>query len=222
MTKESMLPWALYFAQQHYRVVLVDLRGHGRSSGSRIGFGAWEADDLMKVTDELERRGLLAGKLGVFGVSYGAAVGIQWAARDPRVATLVVLAPFSDAQTAIPDFARGFDPRAAGKLSIATFAAAGSKAAPLAGFQWSDVNVVEAIRRVQAPVLFFHGQNDTWVLPSHSEVLYLAAAKGSRRVVMPDDNHISLQLRVDLIAPEAQQWLDERLNDAPVLVGASP
>ena len=213
-TKETMLPWALFFAEKGYRVVLVDLRGHGRSTGKWIGFGAWEADDLVKVTDELQRRGLLMGKLGVFGSSYGAAVGIHWAARDPRVATVVALAPFSDPQGAIPVFARGFDPHLAGKMSDATFAAAEIKAAASAGFSWSDVNVLEAMKRVHVPVLFFHGSRDTWILPANTEALVRVAPVGSRREVTPNDDHLSLMVRFDLIGPPVLAWFNERLQDA--------
>jgi pimeloyl-ACP methyl ester carboxylesterase len=217
MTKESMMPWALYFAQQGYRVVLVDLRGHGRSTGKWIGFGAWEADDLVKVVDELQRRGLLAGKLGVFAQSYGAVAGIQWAARDPRVAAVVALAPFSDPQTAIPTFARGFAPGMAAKLSDETFAKAEARAAAMAGFAWSGLNVTDAMKRVRVPILFFHGKFDTWILPAHSEALERAAPAGSRREVTPHDTHISLMLRLDLIGAPALAWFDERLGDSAAL-----
>jgi pimeloyl-ACP methyl ester carboxylesterase len=213
MTKESMMPWAVYFASRGYRVVLVDLRGHGRSTGKWIGFGAWEADDLVKVADELQRRRFLVGKLGVFGESYGAAVGIQWAARDPRVATVVALAPFSDPQVAIPIFARGFDPKWAAKLSAATFATAEARAATMAGLKWGDLNVVDAVKRMRVPVLFFHGKSDTWIPPVNTEILERAAPAGSRREVTPEDNHISLMLRLDLIGPPALAWFDDRLLD---------
>ena len=216
MTKESVLPWALYFAQQQYRVVLVDLRGHGRSTGAKIGYGTWEVDDLMKVTDELHARDLLVGRLGVIGISYGAAVGLQWASRDPRVATVVALAPFSDPVIAIPEFARGLDPRTAGKVSNATFAAAETKAAALGGFTWDEVNVERAVRRLTVPVLFFHGQQDTWVPPTHSEILYRAAPSGSRRVLLANDNHISIAVRLDLIGPDALSWFNEQLLPSPV------
>jgi predicted alpha/beta-fold hydrolase len=53
MSRESMHMWAVYFAQKGYRIVLVDLRGHGRSTGRWIGYGAWEVADLIKVVDEL-------------------------------------------------------------------------------------------------------------------------------------------------------------------------
>jgi pimeloyl-ACP methyl ester carboxylesterase len=210
MTRESMVPWALYFAQRNYRVVLVDLRGHGRSTGKWIGFGAWEAEDLVKVADELERRGLLVGKLGVFGVSYGAAMGIHWAARDSRVTTVVALAPFSDPVAAIPDFARGFDPHGAGTLSNETFTAAAAKAEKIAGFEWKTLSVLDSIRKMHAPVLFFHGEKDHWVLPANTDALERAAPAGSRRV-LTDDDHTALQVRLDLVGPQALAWFDERL-----------
>ncbi|MBK9990503.1 MAG: alpha/beta fold hydrolase [Verrucomicrobia bacterium] len=212
MTKESMQWWAIYFAKKGYRVVLVDLRGHGRSMGKWIGYGAWEADDLVKVADELVRRGLLVGKLGVFGESYGAAVGIHWAARDPRVAAVVALAPFSDPQTAIPEYARGINPKQAAKVSDATFAKAEAKASKLAGFAWSDVNVVNAMKRVRVPVLLFHGGYDSWILPANTEALERVAPAGSRREVMPQDNHLSLMMRLDTVGPSALAWFDAKLE----------
>lgn len=222
MNRDTNLPWAVYFAQKGYRVVLVDLRGHGRSTGDWIGYGAWESADLVKLTDELQRRGLLAGKLGVFGISYGAAVGLQWAARDPRVAAVVAVAPFSDPQQAIKEFARGFSPKLAAKLSDATFAEAEEKAVAMAGFKWSEANVLEAVRRLRVPVLFFHGRQDTWIPPAHSELLAKAAPAGSRRVLLPTDNHLSIAVRYDKIGPKVLDWWERHLVAATSTPGTVP
>jgi len=211
MSRESMHLWAIYFAQQGYRIVLVDLRGHGRSTGRWIGFGAWEVADLIKVADELERRELLVGKLGVFGISYGGALAIQWAAQDPRIATVVGLASYSDPCVAIPEFLRAAAPKLTAKLSDKTFAQAEAKAADMAGFRWQDVNVVDAMRRVKVPVLLFHGGYDAWVPPRHSELLAQVAPAGSRREETPDD-HLSLAMRFDLIGPAALAWFAEKLT----------
>jgi pimeloyl-ACP methyl ester carboxylesterase len=167
--------------------------------------------DLMKVTDELQRRGLLTGKLGVFGSSYGAAVGIQWAARDPRVATVVALAPFSDMPKAFPEFARGVNPKLASQLTPKTWDAIMDKAAKKAGFAWRDISVLEATKRLRVPVLFYHGKADTWILPAQSEALAQVAPAGSRREVTPQDDNLRLMMRLDLIGAPAVAWFDEKL-----------
>jgi pimeloyl-ACP methyl ester carboxylesterase len=84
--KRSLLPVARQLAGDGYRAVLVDLRGHGRSSGRWLTYGVVEAADLGQVLDALERDNLLAGPVGVYGTSYGAACAVMLAGRDPRCA----------------------------------------------------------------------------------------------------------------------------------------
>jgi hypothetical protein len=49
--KESFLPTAQAFKSAGYRAVLVDLRGHGHSSGEYLTFGVQESRDLVEVLD---------------------------------------------------------------------------------------------------------------------------------------------------------------------------
>ncbi len=219
VTKEYMIHWALDLAQRGYRTVLVDLRGHGRSTGHWITFGAVEAKDLKQVMDDLERRGVVAGSTGVLGISYGAVVALQWAALDPRVATVVALEPYSNPQQAIMEFSRGYFSREMKRIDDATFVAAEAKAAHLAGFAWADADVLHSVQRMRVPILFFHGQRDTWIPPIHSERLLAAAPAGSRRVLLPDDNHLTLAVRLEPLAPEVAAWFDAHL---PSAAGAKP
>jgi len=214
-----MIHWALDLAQRGYRTVLVDLRGHGRSTGHLITFGAVEAKDLKQVMDDLERRGVVAGSTGVLGISYGAVVALQWAALDPRVATVVALEPYSNPQQAIMEFSRGYFSREMKRIDDATFVAAEAKAAHLAGFAWADADVLHSVQRMRVPILFFHGQRDTWIPPIHSERLLAAAPAGSRRVLLPDDNHLTLAVRLEPLAPEVAAWFDAHL---PSAAGAKP
>ncbi|HEX2854276.1 MAG TPA: alpha/beta fold hydrolase [Opitutaceae bacterium] len=220
MAKESMMHWAVFFAQQGYRAVLVDLRGHGESGGSWITFGATEAGDLVKVMNEIERLGLASDGVGVLGSSYGAVMALHWAARDPRVKAVVAMQPFSDPEKAVMEFAHGFPDiqKLVGGLSDATFAAAIKRAPTLAGFKWADANVMESIRRLRIPVLFYHGTRDTWVLPAHSQTLASAAPAGSRLVLLTEDDHASLGVRLDPIAMDVADWFVE--HDARVLMSA--
>lgn len=93
---DSMLPWALTVAEAGYRAVLVDLRGHGQSTGKRIYFGVVETGDLRGLLDRLIRTGDVTRPVAAMGESFGAALALRWAADDPRVRAVVAMAPYAE------------------------------------------------------------------------------------------------------------------------------
>jgi len=212
VSKEYMIHWAIYLAQKGYRTVIVDLRGHGASTGRFVTFGAVERTDMRQVLDELSRRGLVAGPVGVLGVSYGAAVGLDWAAIDPRVGSVVALEPFSDPRRAIVQFTRGYMPEQVKGITDDQFASAEDQAAHIANFRWSDADVLRAVQGLRVPVLFYHGRDDTWIPPEHSVRLMAAAPAGSLLTILPDDNHMTLSVRLDPIAQQVATWFDAHLQ----------
>lgn len=215
--KESMIHWALFLAERGYRVVLVDLRGHGRSTGNWIGYGAFEAADLQQVVDDLERRRLLAGRLGVVGLSYGASVGLQLAGRDERVAAVVALEPFSEPQTAIAEFARGVVPQLVRGWTQADFDRTLQAAGRLGTVDWPTVDILGAVERTASPVLYVVAANDRWTDPENSQRL-AERTQGPHAVMtvtfaneggLPP--HVLLAWLLDPIAPAVGRWLDEAL-----------
>ncbi|MGA2254020.1 MAG: alpha/beta fold hydrolase, partial [Thermoguttaceae bacterium] len=159
-----MLPAARGLANAGYRVVLVDLRGRGRSSGKYMTFGLQEAKDLSQVIDAVERRGLLAGRLGVYGISYGATTSIHLAAADRRVRAVVAVEPFSTAREEVPHFARVVAPGIGLLISDKTYQDSLDEAGRIAHYDPDEADAVKAIQRTSAPVLIMHGTND-WVVP---------------------------------------------------------
>ena len=216
--KENVAHWALCLAQAGYRCVLIDLRGHGRSSGDTIGFGAFEVQDLKQVLDDLQRRGLAGARVGMLGISYGASMSLLLAAQDKRVVAVVAFEPFSNAAKAVVEFAHGVAPAQAAKISDQTFASAVTKAAQRGKFSWSDGDVLAAMDRVTAPVLFFHGAKDTWLSSENSRVLQAKTAGPSRLVILPDDDHILLSMRLGKIVPDVIAWFERYL---PVAIPGS-
>jgi alpha-beta hydrolase superfamily lysophospholipase len=96
--KETMQHWADHLSEAGYRAVLIDSRGHGRSSGDWLTYGVQESRDLSQVVDALH----LDGPIGVMGISYGGATAIEWSAREPRVRAAVAVAPFASLRDIVP------------------------------------------------------------------------------------------------------------------------
>lgn len=212
-SKEYMVPWAITLAEAGYRCALVDLRGHGASTGEVISFGAFEARDVSLVLDALADRGWDVSRAGILGISYGASVGMIAAGRDPRIATVVAFQPFYSAGRAVPELSRAVFAGAAQGVSDGQFAAALRKAGRIGRFDWSEADVPAALERTQARVLFFHGAADTWLAPDHSEQLYGHAKAGSRLHIVPNDNHVSLRMQVGPFRDAVLEWFGSQLDE---------
>lgn len=206
--KNYVTPWAVRLAQAGFRCLVVDLRGHGQSTGAHISFGAFESRDLSQVLDDLGRRGWDVSHVGILGVSYGASVALLTAGRDPRVASVVAFEPFSSAEKAVPELMRTAFASEARGISDRQFAAAHVKEARYAGFRWADADIPAALKRTRAPVLFIHGERDNWISPEHSRALLRVAPPGSELRLVPRDNHVSLPLQIEPFADEVVAWLD--------------
>jgi pimeloyl-ACP methyl ester carboxylesterase len=208
-----MLPAARALAEAGYRAVLADLRGRGRSTGKYLTFGLQEAKDLKQVVDELEKRGLLAGSLGVYGISYGGTTSIHLAAIDRRVRAVVAVEPFATAREVVPHFGRVMVPGLGWIFSDATYQESLNEAGRIAHFDPDEADAVKAIRRTTAPVLLVHGTND-WVVPhQQSEKLHAAAKDHSQLVSVPSMGHIALYIDPGKqVAKRARDWFDRWLS----------
>lgn len=185
--KGSLLPTARSHAQRGYRGVLIDSRGHGESTGEWLTYGAQEAADYSQLLDELQRRGLLAGKVGVYGCSYGAGVAVQFAARDERVAAAVVLAPFSSMREIVCARVRSLN--LAWLFNDATIDAAIARVAELAQFDPDQADGVAALRRRPVPLLVIHGERDRTIPCDQGARLAAADGPDSRFVLIRGATH---------------------------------
>jgi pimeloyl-ACP methyl ester carboxylesterase len=215
-----MLRQAKELARAGYRAVLVDLRGHGRSTGKFLTYGLQEAEDLSQVIDALKRRGLLAGKIGVYGVSYGATTSIHLAGRDPRVRAVVAVAPFSTMRDEVPEYGRTMVPGVGSMISDETYQQAIDEAGRRAGFDPDRASAVEAIRRTAARVLLMHGTDD-WVVPQHHSIrLHEAARDHSELVSIPCHGHTVIWFDpTGEVAVRTRVWFDRWLSAAEIESG---
>jgi pimeloyl-ACP methyl ester carboxylesterase len=210
--RNYVVPWAVRLAQAGFRCVVLDLRGHGASTGDHISFGAFESRDLSQVLDDLGRRGWDVGRVGVLGISYGASIALLAAGRDERIRAVVAFEPFASAERAVPELMRGAFANEARGISDRQFAAAHLEEAKIAGFRWEQADIRGALARTRAPVLFIHGEKDTWLSADHSRELARLAPAGSQLVLSPLDDHVSLPLQIGQFAAQVVGWFEAALR----------
>lgn len=207
-----MLDMSEALAAAGYRVVVADLRGHGHSTGDVLSFGVHEANDLSRVVDELQARGLLVGKLGVFGHSYGASTAIHLAAIDPRVSTVVATAPFAEMREEVPHYVRTMLPGVAHLFNDEFYDHVVDEAGRRGGFDPDGASAASAASQVSGPILLLHGLEDRVVPPENSQQIYHRAPAGSKLVYLRDLGHFGVWLDLDgRVKKHTLAWFDEQL-----------
>ena len=205
--KESMVPWAILLAQTGYRVVLVDLRGHGHSTGRTFSAGKYETVDLIQVLDYLTARQLSAPQVGVLGYSFGANLGLYWAARDPRVKTVVAIAAFNQPEEAIPRFAKEMKwPFSTNKLQQAI-----ALAEPKLGINWTDWTGVSAAAKIKEPIFFIAGGKDNVSPLTDLAAFKKVAPAGSNGIVIPEASHFVIGFWFQTLAKPVKEWFAAHL-----------
>lgn len=200
--------WGHVFAVHGYRVILVDLRGHGKSTGDYITYGRVESRDISQIIDHLQNNDMLNGKLIVMGGSYGAAVAIQAAGIDGRIDAVIAMEPFTSLKECAPDFAKeqfGFFAILMGEKEICKIV---DRAGEIANFD-PDLNTpLDSVRQVDAPILFIHGRDDKHIPFRHSQELNDAACCG-KLVIVDGKNHMNLAFEdIYPIRDEIIDWLE--------------
>ncbi len=189
------------------RSVLIDLRGHGHSTGDYLSFGQVESRDLRQVLDALSEKGLLAPPVSVYGPSFGAAVALQSAAADPRIANVVAVATFGSFEKIVVPYIDHFHPQLAWALPDAWSESVVDRANALAEVDLRANDNIEAIRSTEARVLIMHGEKDEIVGVDQARALFEACGpQRCKLVVFPGENHAE-SMSGELLNRETLAWL---------------
>ena len=179
----------------HHRVVVVDSRGHGRSTrnGQPFGYNLM-TDDVVALLDRLNIQ-----KADIVGWSDGAIIGLDMAMRHPdRVGRIFAFG----ANTQTSGLKDGFDknPVFAAYMMRARQEYAHLSPTPdqydafqeQIGKMWEDQpNWTDAqLRTIRSPVLVVDGDHDEGIKREHTE--YIAATiPGARLLILPNVSHFA-------------------------------
>ncbi len=171
--RAAVLPEAAVLAEAGYHLVLIDLRGHGRSQGTQNTYGYQEALDVQAAVDYLTARpDININRVGALGTSLGGAVVVRAAVIDSRLSAVVIESSYSSLPDAVED---AFEDRSIfPKWPFAPLIVA--LAERRVGLKISQVDSARDLATMQPrPVLIIHGSDDGLFPPYHAQKMYDAA-----------------------------------------------
>jgi pimeloyl-ACP methyl ester carboxylesterase len=203
---ETMLPWAFWLGERGYQSILVDLRGHGRTSGKSISFGPVEVAELRALLSHLQSQDRISGPVFAMGVSYGATLALRWAGTDPRLDSAIAIAPYARLADAIENIRADF-----ASWVPASWIGAGVRKLPeVVGVQAGELDPLEVLKTHPTHALLMAGGADVIAPVEAVERLQHACLAGSRLWVLMDSNHEALPFRFPELAPPVGRWISER------------
>jgi uncharacterized protein len=174
--RTGCLGHAEFLLRHGYSVVMMDARDHGESGGTLATYGWKERYDTVAITDALYTSEKVR-QLYALGVSYGAAIAVQSAAIEPRIAAVAAEDTFSNMREVSYDYA---GVHAGSWLGKSLFRPASMVAMHSVekegGFKPEDVSPEKAVAARPFPILLICGTRDFTIPCRHSDRIYKSAA----------------------------------------------
>ncbi|MFY9802412.1 MAG: alpha/beta hydrolase [Candidatus Acidiferrales bacterium] len=173
--RTGVLGAAEFLLRHGYSVAMMDSRAHGESGGAMCTYGWKERYDSVAITNALYTTENVR-RLYALGVSMGAAIALQSAAVEPRIAAVAAEDPSANLREVSYDYA-GLDAspllgktlfRPASIFALEAMARAG-------GFNPDDVSPQRAVAERAFPVLLICGTADQRIPCRHAQAIYDAA-----------------------------------------------
>ncbi|MBR6485600.1 MAG: alpha/beta hydrolase [Lachnospiraceae bacterium] len=159
----GMLKYAKMYLDFGFNVIIYDLRAHGENKKTICTFSIRESKDLYELIKDTRRRYPGLKVLGLHGESLGGATTIAVLKYAPEVDFVVDDCGFADIISVMQGGLKA--------MHIPPFMVypASVCARIMYGYSFKDMRPIDALKNNKVPILFIHGAEDTYILPSHSE-----------------------------------------------------
>ena len=180
----------MYNRDLGYNVLMPDLHGHGLSEGEDIQMGWKDADDVLQwigIAESLFRDAAYESQLVVHGVSMGAATTMNVSAKElpGYVRAFVEDCGFTSVWDEFSLQLKEMFGLPAFLLMHCTSLLCRMKY----GWSFRDASPLESVSRCDKPMLFIHGDRDTFVPFSMMQPLYDAKPEPKACWVAPGSDH---------------------------------
>jgi len=210
--KEEMYPFAYWYHQQGYHVVVPDLRCQGESEGDFIGMGWTDASDCMLWLDEILAQNSQA-QIVLHGQSMGAAAALMMAGKKDlpeQVRAVISDSSYTDAYSMFGEKIREW-------FNLPAFPLVDSACLALrlrGGYNLKDASALKAVRKSRIPILFIHGSSDAMISVQMAKDLYEEAECPKELLIVEDAGHGQTQDKEpDTYYGTIERFLDKVLEN---------
>ena len=189
--KEEMYPFACWYHEQGYHVIVPDLRCQGESEGDFIGMGWTDHYDCTLWIDYILTRDPNAG-IVIHGQSMGAATALMMTGDDSlsdHVIAVISDSSYTDAYSMFGDKVKEW-------FYLPAFPLVDSARFVLklrGGYDLVDASALDAVTKSNTPTLFIHGASDAMISAQMSKNLYDAAACKKELLIIDGAGHAQAQ-----------------------------
>lgn len=171
--KEEMYPFACWYYEQGYHVIVPDLRCQGESEGDFIGMGWTDHYDCMLWIDYILSQDVDAG-IVLHGQSMGAAAALMMTGDEELSANIDAVV----SDCAYTDAYSMFGEKIKDWFHLPAFPLVDTACFVLrmrGGYDLKDASAINAVKNSSTPTLFIHGDMDDMISVQMSKELYDAA-----------------------------------------------
>lgn len=189
--KEEMYPFAAWYNQKGYHVIVPDMRCQGESQGDFIGMGWTDRKDNMLWIDYILEQDPEA-EIVIHGQSMGASAALMMTGEEDlpeNVKAVVADCAFTDAYTMFQDKIKEW-------FHLPAFPILDTANLMLqlrGGYDLKDASALEAVKRSRTPTLFIHGDMDEMISVEMTKVLYEEAACEKELLIVEGAGHAQAQ-----------------------------
>jgi len=182
-SRRELLERAMDLSKLGYGALLYDQRNHGESGTARVTLGYNERLDVEGAARYLQQEVQTTDKIVSFGISMGASAALMAAAETPEVAAVISDSSFLSFKDTVDHHVNMF-------LRLPRFPFSNELRFYIqhrAGFDGSDLNALEAVKRIgDRPVMFIAAAHDKRMPPEIAEQLYQACSSSKRDLLIID------------------------------------
>lgn len=183
---EGMTRYIRNFYEQGFHVVAPDLRGHGRSEGDYIGMGWHDRLDMLQWIDKIIEIDPNA-EIVLFGISMGGAT-VMMTSGEELPSNVKVIVEDCGYSSVSDVFVYQLDDLF-GLPEFPVLNAANTITKIRAGFDLYEASAVQQVEKSQKPMLFIHGNQDTFVPYEMLDEVYEAANVEKEKLIIEGAGH---------------------------------